>query len=85
MYIRPIVENICIDASLDIKFNPKGPIMIPAKIKPIILGTRIRFKKMGTNKTMVSKTRNTITGLDNGNENSCEKLLSNIAPISNQN
>lgn len=71
MYSKPMVENNSIPAcELSIQFSPWGPISTPARIRPMTLGTLIRFNSMGakniTNNTIV----NTTMGLVNGNVSS---------------
>ena len=69
IYGRPTVPKSTILLSLAMKLNPKGPMIIPAMIRPMRCGMDNLFNSKGTN-NMINRIRAKIrTGSDNGKVN----------------
>jgi hypothetical protein len=61
-YKRPTVPNRVIPISFEIRFNPWGPIIIPANRSPIISGILTLLDNNGKNKKLNISIENAITG-----------------------
>src|SRR5690625_21121 len=83
MYSKPMVEKISTNESSSMKkFNPFGPIIIPAIINPIMPGILILFKMLGMINMMNRIKENIITGFVSGGVKPSIKCVSVLFSIS---
>src|SRR5699024_47424 len=83
IYSKPMVEKISTNESSSMKkFNPFGPIIIPAIINPIMPGILILFKILGIINMMNRIKENIITGFVSGGVNPSIKCVNVLFSIS---
>jgi len=75
IYSNPIVENNSMALLFSKILKPKGPIITPEIINPIMPGMFILRKIIGAKSITKSISEKTKTGFVSGNSNSCAKSL----------